>query len=126
MKYLLDVNVLIAAVWGGHSLNSRVQEWLADKPIVLCPISALGFIRISTNPKAIGADMGKAREALKRFIETAKAESIPADLDVLNSHPRTTDEVTDHYLADLAKKHGMKLVTLDEELDHPSAELVSG
>jgi predicted nucleic acid-binding protein len=42
----------------------------------------------------------------------------------MKSHGRTSDHVTDHYLADLAAKHGLKLATFDGQLEHPSVELV--
>ena len=91
---------------------------------MLCPISELGFLRIGSHPKAIGLTMERAREVLNRFISDFKADLIPDDLPALESHPLTSDQVTDHYLADLAVKHGLKLATLDGQLKHPSAELV--
>lgn len=124
MKYLLDVNVLIAGIWGDHSQYGRTQAWLADKAIVLCPLTELGFLRVSTNPKAINADMAKARESLERFARDGKAERITCDLPALDSHPRTSAAVTDCYLADLAHKHGLRLATLDGQLKHPSVELI--
>jgi predicted nucleic acid-binding protein len=42
----------------------------------------------------------------------------------LESHPRTSEQVTDHYLANLAAKHGLGLATFDKKLRHPSAEQV--
>jgi uncharacterized protein len=122
MKFLLDVNVLLAAIWAGHDQNVKANAWLEDKEFVLCPISELGFLRISTNKRAIGAPMEKARELLRKF--AAQAGRIPDDLDALDSHGRTSDQVTDHYLADLAAKHGLKLATFDGQLKHPSVELV--
>lgn len=92
--------------------------------MVLCPVTEIGFIRISTNKKVINVEMGKAREALSKFIADLKAERIPDDLPALESHPRTSDQVTDHYLADLAAKHGLTLATFDAQLKHPSVELV--
>jgi predicted nucleic acid-binding protein len=97
MKHLLDVNVLLAAVWENHPHHG----------------------------KAIGAPMGRAREALERFATQAKVERIPDDLPALESHPRTSNEVTDHYLADLAAKHGLKLATFDAELRHGASELIA-
>lgn len=93
--------------------------------MVLCPLSELGFLRISTNKKVIGADMERTRQLLTKFAVDAKADRIPADLNALDSHPRKSEDVTDHYLADLAQKHGLKLATLDAGVKHPSAELVS-
>ena len=68
--------------------------------------------------------MAGVRQSLEEFVAERKAERIPDDLPALDSHPKTSDQVTDHYLADLAAKHGLKLATLDLQLKHPSAELL--
>jgi predicted nucleic acid-binding protein len=126
MKHLLDVNLLVAAIVQTHSLHPPARAWLSGKHIVLCPPAELGFPRISTNSRsAIGLTMERARAVLERFALERKAERIPDDLAALESHPRTSDQVTDHNLADLAAKHGFQLATFDEQLKHPSAELVS-
>lgn len=124
MKHLLDVNLLIALAWKSHAHHAKADAWLAGKQIVLCPISELGFIRLSTNKKVLNAPMADARKLLKEFIQVNRAERIPADLDALDSHPRTSDQVTDFYLADLAAKYGLKLATFDGQLKHASVELV--
>ena len=67
MKHLLDVNVLLAAVWGNHTHNARAKAWLTGKSIVVCPITELGFLRVSTHPRAINAPMADARKALDNF-----------------------------------------------------------
>lgn len=126
MKHLLDVNLLIAGIVQTHSLHDRARIWLEGKSIVLCPIVELGFLRISTNKKsAIGLTMKDARSVLERFASERKADRIPDDLPALDSHPRESDQVTDHYLANLAAKHGFKFASFDEKLKHPSAELIS-
>jgi uncharacterized protein len=126
MKFLLDVNILINSIVKTHSQHSQAHAWIAGKEIVLCPISELGFLRICSHPRtAIGLTMQDARTALEKFCKERKAHRIPADLPALGSHARTSDQVTDHYLADLAAKHGMKLATFDGQLKHPSVELVS-
>ena len=125
MKHLLDVNVLIAAIWNTHVHHAQVRAWLSGKEIALCPIAELGFIRISTNPRTMQVPMARARELLARFRAERGAELISDDHDPLESHPKTSLQVTDHYLADLAAKHGMKLATLDGDLKHPAALLVS-
>ncbi|SRR6266404_1411272 len=124
MKYLLDVNVLIGAIWRDQTAHKRAMAWLAGKEIVLCPLAELGFLRISTNNKVMGATMDRTRQLLEKFAAETKADRISDDLPTLNSHPRTSDQVTDHYLADLAAKHGLKLATLDAQLKHRSVELV--
>jgi toxin-antitoxin system PIN domain toxin len=126
MTYLLDVNVLLAAIWENHPHHTRTFHWLQGKQISVCPLSELGFIRISTNPKAIHAPMKKTRELLQHFLTERAVERISDDLPALASHPQKTEQVTDFYLAVLAEKHGMKLATLDEKIKHPAAVLVHG
>ena len=46
MKYLLDVNILIAAIIQTHSHHSPARQWLSGKEIVLCPIVELGFAKV--------------------------------------------------------------------------------
>ena len=126
MKHLLDVNLLIAGIVQTHSRHTQARDWLSGRQIVLCPIAELGFLRISTHHKsAIGLTMERAREVLQRFASERKAERIPDDLPALDSHPRASGQVTDHYLANLAAKHGLKLATLDGQINHPSVELIS-
>jgi predicted nucleic acid-binding protein len=125
VKHLLDVNVLLAAIWVQHPNHSVAFGWLPSKSLVLCPISELGFLRISTNKKAISAPMEKARELLAKFVVERKVERIFDDLNPLDSHPKTSEEVTDYYLADLAAKHNLKLATLDRNLKHKAADLIS-
>jgi uncharacterized protein len=124
MIYLLDVNVLLAAIWENHPHHARAFRWLEGKQISVCPLSELGFIRISTNPKAMHAPMEKTRWLLQNFLTERAAQRLADDLPALDSHPQKTEQVTDFYLAALADKHGMKLATLDEKIKHPAAVLV--
>jgi len=97
---------------------------LAGKNIVLCPLCELGFLRISSNKKALNAPMEKARDLLEKFATERHAERIQDDLAPLDSRPKTSEEVTDWYLADLSAKHGFRLATFDENINHPSVEIV--
>jgi toxin-antitoxin system PIN domain toxin len=125
MTHLLDVNVLLAAVWDNHPLHERAFAGIKGKRIAVCPLTELGFIRISTHPKAtINAPVDKARELLQRFIQERNASRIPDDLPALESKPTKSDEVTDSYLADLAARHDMKFATLDERIKHAAAALI--
>jgi predicted nucleic acid-binding protein len=72
MKRLLDVNVLLAAIWTNHSRHHECFAWLAGKELVVCPLAELGFLRISTNKKALNAPMEKARDLLQRFLGRAQ------------------------------------------------------
>jgi predicted nucleic acid-binding protein len=107
-------------------ITARVHAWLPGKQIILCPIVELGFLRIGANNRSgIGLTMEQARDRLQRFAVARKAERIPDDLPALESYARTHDQVTDHYLADLAAKHGFKLATLDAQINHPSSVVIS-
>lgn len=125
MKHLLDVNMLLAAIWGEHPQFPAADAWLVGKNVVVCPISELGFLRISTNKKAYGATMEDARTLLEKFLADTKATRIPDDLPALDSKPSTSEQVTDHYLADLASKHGLKLATFDTGIKHKAVAVVS-
>jgi predicted nucleic acid-binding protein len=125
MTHLLDVNVLLAAIWDTHPLHERAFEGIKGRRVAVCPLVELGFIRISTHPKAtINAPMGKARDLLECFIRERSALRIPDDLPALESSPSKSDEVTDCYLAELAARHGMKLATLDGRIKHPAVALL--
>jgi toxin-antitoxin system PIN domain toxin len=124
MKYLLDVNMLLAGIWKDHAQHAVASAWLSGKSLVVCPVTELGFIRISTNPRAINSSMEKARDFLEKFHLQRQTEFVPDDLPALKSNPKTSGQVTDHYLAALAEKHGLKLATLDAGLKHPAVELV--
>jgi len=125
MKHLLDVNVLLASVWTTHPQHATATAWLPGKAVVVCPISELGFLRISTQKKAFNVTMADARTGLEKFLSERNATRIPDDLPALDSKPTTSEQVTDHYLADLAVKHGLKFATLDTGIKHAVVELVS-
>ncbi len=124
MKYLLDINTLLAAILRLHPNHALVDKWLNGKSLVTCPLSELGFLRVSTNPKAYNVPMLLARRSLEAFLGAHQVEHVPADLPALKSNARTTGEVTDSYLADLAASKKMKLATLDRGITHTAAELV--
>jgi toxin-antitoxin system PIN domain toxin len=124
MTYLLDVNVLLAANWQHHPQHAKAFAWLAGKEVALCPLSELGFLRISSNPKAINAPMAEARKVLETFVTQRKPARIADDLPALESHAQKSEQVTDHYLAALADRHGYKLATLDAGIKHAAVEVI--
>ncbi len=125
MKYLLDVNTLLAAILTIHSRHQVADAWLRKKLLATCPLTELGFLRISTNPKAYNLSMTMARQALNAFIKVHKVEFIPADLAATESGAHKSEAVTDSYLAELAARRGMKLATLDTGIAHTAVEVIS-
>jgi toxin-antitoxin system PIN domain toxin len=125
MKYLLDVNVLIAAIWTTHADHAKADAWIHHKELATCPFSEAGFLRISTHPKALQSDMATARKLLADFIGKHSVEFVPADLPVMQSGATRSEEVTDFYLAELASKKNVRLATLDSQINHKAIELIS-
>src|SRR5256885_3030600 len=112
LEYLLDVNALIAAIWINHPDHAKADAWVRGKQVVTCPLSELGFLRISTNPRALKSDMRSARQLLEAFLQKHLAQFLPADLPALKSKAQKSDQVTDQYLADLASSNNMKLAKI--------------
>src|SRR5881394_3772929 len=95
LRHLLDVNVLLAAVWVSHPQHAKAFSWLNGKEVLLCPLTELRFLRVSTNRKVIGAPMEQARKLLERFAKDRNAARIDDDLAALDSHARNSEAVTE-------------------------------
>ena len=123
MKYLLDVSTLVASLWQNHVFHARAHNWLAGKELAVCPITELGFLRVSV--AAHGADLLHAREMLQSFLDKFNPTFVPCDLRALEGRKATAGtKTTDYYLANLAEKNGLKWATLDENIRHPAAFLL--
>ena len=121
MTYLLDVSTLLAWLWVDHEHHRRIVKWQKGKSIAVCPITELGFLRISTQP-TFGATMDEARAMLAVWHKKVQPEYVPCDLKILDSTPApTSGRTTDFYLASLADGHGMQWATLDENSKHEAA-----
>jgi predicted nucleic acid-binding protein len=124
VRYLLDVHAVLAAIIANHPQHSIADRWLTGKQLALCPLSELGFLRISTHPKAYHFSTTVAKQALKSFVATHKPEFVPADFSAVGLNAGSSDAVTDIYLASLAARHHMKLATLDTGIKHRSVEVM--
>ncbi len=132
MKYLLDVNVLVAWGWSDHIDHDRVVKWIAriaaTKADVLMtsPIPQLGFVRVSVQRANSQVSVAKASEVLAGMLEALGEahQFLPDDQAALqwpewcHGAGRTTDA---HLLA-LARAHDAELATLDAGI--PTAFLV--
>jgi toxin-antitoxin system PIN domain toxin len=125
MKYLLDVNFLIAAILDSHTQHKVADQWLDGKSLATCPLSETGFLRIVTHPKIYGVPMPVAREVLSDFISRHDPLFVPDDLRALKISAQTSGQVTDFYLAELASTHHMKLATFDTQISHYAIEVIS-
>jgi predicted nucleic acid-binding protein len=125
MTHLLDVSTLIALLWPSHVDHAKATAWCEGKKIAVCPISELGFIRVSTSV-AFNATMDDARRTMADFLRDEEPQFVPCDIRALEGEaPPTSGKTTDWYLANLAAKHGMKWATLDTNAKHPAALVVN-
>jgi uncharacterized protein len=132
MRYLLDVNALVALGFLQHEFHERVAHWvraLASKGVpelVTCSITELGFVRILAQAPQYGFTVAHARTLLLRLKteNTLKFTFIPDDHDVshLPGWVKTPRQITDGHLAQLAKENGAILATLDGRI--PRAFLI--
>lgn len=132
MKYLLDVNSLLALGFVEHVLHRRVAAWVRTSIIegpsrlASCSITELGFIRILAQTPEYGFSLSQARDLLTRLKSNAslKLSFIDDDQDVshLPSWVSTAKQTTDGHLAQLAASKGAVLATLDRGI--PKAFLI--
>jgi toxin-antitoxin system PIN domain toxin len=123
MTFLLDTNALLALAWQNHEHHEVVTRWLRSvKSFATCPITQGGFLRLSSNP-ALGFSNGTndAFTSLDSILGDERHVFWPDDLsfaeaevrrDLIRSHA----QVTDKYLAALARRHNGTLATMDRPL----------
>jgi uncharacterized protein len=123
MKYLLDVNSLIALAVGEHEFHARVAAWVerlaseAVDELATCSITELGFVRIVSQVQQYGSSVAQARELLLKLKNSTDLQFvfIPDDRDVssLPKWVRSPKQTTDGHLIDLARANEASLATLD-------------
>ena len=124
MIYLLDVSTLLALLWDRHVHNDRVTKWQKTARLAVCPLTELGFLRISTQP-SFGASFLDCKKMLRDWKHARRPKFIPCDIDGLQmDEPPTGTLTTDFYLASLASMHGMSLATLDEGIGHAAVFVI--
>ncbi len=129
MKYLLDVNALIAYGFRRHGLHVEVASWMrscgADR-FLTCSITELGFVRILGNARTYGMNVALARDLLLQLKRsTALTLEFMADGNDVSFLPpwaREFTQTTDGHLVQLARTNGTLLATLDKGI--PGAFLI--
>lgn len=129
MKYLLDVNALVALGFIQHEFHHRITSWLRAEqfpPLATCSITELGFVRVFAQASAYGFTLAQARTLLLRLKKAAPLSLtfIPDDHGIahLPTWVKTPGQLTDGHLAHLANAKGAALATLDERI--PGAYLI--
>jgi len=124
MRYLLDVNSLIALAHTGHALHGKAASWYASatpsaRGFHSCSITELGFVRVSVNT-GLQPDVATAKQALDalKASSSVRFELIADDLGAahLPAFVKSPHAITDGHLLELARKNSMQLVTLDKNI----------
>ena len=123
MIRLLDVNLLVALLWENHEHHVKVRTWFKSvSQFATCPISQLGFARVSSHPLlGYGMTPDDAFGVLRKLLADSRHGFIPDDLSCADRILRTDlmdgpNQITDRYLIALARQHHCSLATLDEPL----------
>jgi hypothetical protein len=121
MRYLLDVNALIALGLEFHTQHRRVASWFEFEPqssFLTCPITELGFVRVIAQVPAYGTDVRDARNLLLRLKKNrSRRIEFVADSDSILLLPHWVSnpaQTTDGHLLQLAKSNSAVLATLDK------------
>lgn len=118
MTVLLDANVLVALVIADHVHHEAAEAWLAgtSDPFATCPITQGSLMRLLVRE---GQPAQAAQAVLAALAANSRHEFWPDDLPY--QHARMAGvighrQVTDAYLAQLARDRGGRLATFDQGL----------
>lgn len=124
MKYLFDINLLIAVGHTAHSHHRQAIEWIQavrDRAgrFCTCAVTELGFVRVSVQA-GMQHDVGSAKKALAALKASSPVpfEMLPDALgaDRLPAFARTPDRLTDGHLVALAGENGAVVATFDKNI----------
>lgn len=127
MRYLLDVNVLIALFDPDHSFHRRAHEWWGDAghAWASCPLTENGMIRIISSARYSRVARIPPSDLADRLDAFAKSTDHEFWPDALSLRDRSrfdlqsvlsAQSLTDAYLLALATVHDGRLVTFDRSI----------
>ena len=132
MRYLLDVNSLLALGVLEHEFHSRVASWVGHVgasgalELATCSITELGFVRVLGQAQPYGSSVAQARELLLKVKNSDRVRWIfisdNRDISHLPKWVRTPKQTTGGHLAGLARANQALLATLDRRI--PGAFLI--
>ena len=125
MRYLLDVNALLAWEHGNSPHHVSFHAWaneVGSENLWTCALSELGFLRVSM--QVFGYSLHQASGALTvmkqsagGFVEVAPSPQLPA-------WSVNASRTSDGYLAQVARENSMRLATFDAGIKDAVAELI--
>jgi uncharacterized protein len=118
------VNALVALAWNRHVHHVAILRWFDEAPDrvwATCPVTEAGFVRVSSNARALGG--GTSPEAARAMLGALRAVGghrfVPNDVSMVHAEiPRLAGhrQVTDGLLLGVARRYGVRLVTFDAAL----------
>lgn len=135
---LLDVNVIIAAVFADHVMHLPARRFVESlERFVTTPTVQGGFLRFATRPLKDGRGgqqprltMAEAIAKLREFTETEGHTFVSDDAPFTDLGLRSMQghrQWTDAYLLHIARKHNLPLASLESRmatLDDPAPPLL--
>ena len=129
MRYILDVNALIAFGVTQHQFHQRVVDWIRSQRgsiFITTSLTEIGFVRVVVNVPMYGLNIMKAKSLLLGMkMNTAQPLTFLPDGNDISALPvwvKSPGQITDGHLVQLAKSNGAVLATLDKGI--PGAFLI--
>ena len=129
MRFLFDVNALIALGIKKHQFHPNVSQWaLAQRnaQFLTCSITEIGFVRVVAQAPIYGLNLDQAKSLLLGMKVNRKLVlefiSDTNDISSIPSWVIRPDQITDGHRLNLAMKHGAVLATFDQGI--PGAYLI--
>ena len=118
MTVLLDANVLTALVVKGHVHHDAAEAWFAASAerFATCPITEGSLVRMLIRG---GQSAGAAKAMLTTFADHHRHEFWSDDLSYRDADLGAVDvhaQVTDAYLAELARSRNARVATFDQRM----------
>ena len=125
---LLDVNVLIAAIFADHLMHLPARKFVETVPrFHTTPMTQGGFLRFATRPwknarreeQPPRLSMAEAQAKLAEFTEATGHSFLPDDEPFTNLGLRSMQghrQWTDAYLLHFARRHFLTLVSLERRM----------
>jgi predicted nucleic acid-binding protein len=121
MKYLLDVNALIAFGVIQHQFHEHVVDWVAlnrGSVFLTTPVTEIGFVRVVANVPVYQLNVLQAKSLLLNLKENPDLPlaflTDGIEISRLPDWVRVPSKVTDGHLMQLATAHDAILATLDK------------
>lgn len=126
MRYLLDVNLLVAWGWADHADHDRVAGWIREAKrirsakLFTSPIPELGFVRVSIQRTGGRVSPAEAGRTLTDMLASLGPHHgfLPGNQPATDRPEwcRGAGQTADARLAALAAKHQAKLAKLDRAI----------